>query len=222
MTSKRNVYLNMQTLAEARALLFAHFGDCLIRDSETVAVPEAVGRVLSAAVSARISSPHFHAAAMDGIAVRAEETFGASETRPVTLEIGANAFFVNTGHVLPPETNAVIMIEQVVMAADDRALIEKPAFPWQNVRKMGEDIVATELLFPRNHVVTPYCVGALLCGGVYAVGVRRRPRALIIPTGSELVDFSETPPEALLPGQVLETNSFVLGKLIEACGGVYT
>ncbi len=222
MASKRNVYLNMQTLAEARALLFAHFGDCLIRDSETVAVPEAVGRVLSAAVSARISSPHFHAAAMDGIAVRAEETFGASETRPVTLEIGANAFFVNTGHVLPPETNAVIMIEQVVMAADDRALIEKPAFPWQNVRKMGEDIVATELLFPRNHVVTPYCVGALLCGGVYAVGVRRRPRALIIPTGSELVDFSETPPEALLPGQVLETNSFVLGKLIEACGGVYT
>jgi putative molybdopterin biosynthesis protein len=222
MAFQRNVYLNMQTLAEARALLFAHFGDCLIRDSETVAVPEAVGRVLAGAVSARISSPHFHAAAMDGIAVRAEETFGASETRPVTLEIGADAFFVNTGHVLPPETNAVIMIEHVVMAAEDRAVIEKPAFPWQNVRKMGEDIVATELLFPRNHVVTPYCVGALLSGGVTAVAVRRRPRALIIPTGSELVDCLETPPEALLPGQVLETNSFVLGKLIEACGGVYT
>jgi len=222
MTSKRNVYLKMKTLAEARALLFDHFADCLIRDRETVAVPDAVGRVLAEAVSARLSSPHFHAAAMDGIAVRAEETFGASETRPVTLAIGANAFFVNTGHVLPPETNAVIMIEQVVMAAEDRAVIEKPAFPWQNVRKTGEDIVATELLFPRNHVVTPYCLGALLSGGVTTVALRRRPRALIIPTGSELVDCMQTPPEALLPGQVLETNSIVLGKLVEACGGVCT
>lgn len=222
MKSKRNVYLNMKTLAEARQLLFTHFDDLLIRESETVAVPDAVGRVLSEAVSARMSSPHFHAAAMDGIAVRAEETFGASETRAIELRIGENAFWVNTGHVLPPETNAVIMVEHVVMAGEDRAVIEKPAFPWQNVRKMGEDIVATELLFPRNHVVTPYCVGALLSGGVYAVAVRRKPRALIIPTGSELVDWSETPPDALLPGQVLETNSFVLGKLIEACGGVYT
>ena len=222
MTSKRNVYLKMKTLTEARALLLDHFGDCLIRERETVAVPEAVGRVLAEAVSARLSSPHFHAAAMDGIAVRAEQTFGASETRPVTLTIGADAFWVNTGHVLPPETNAVIMIEQVVMAAEDRAVVEKPAFPWQNVRKMGEDIVATELLFPRSHVVTPYCLGALLSGGVTAVAVRRRPRALIIPTGSELVDCLDTPPEALLPGQVLETNSIVLGKLIEACGGICT
>ena len=119
-TSERNVYLKMKTLAEARALLFDHFGDCLIRDRETVAVPDALGRVLAEAVSARLSSPHFHAAAMDGIAVRAEETFGASEIRPVTLAIGADAFLVNTGHVMPPETNAVIMIEQVVMAAADR------------------------------------------------------------------------------------------------------
>jgi putative molybdopterin biosynthesis protein len=83
---------------------------------------------------------------------------------------------------------------------------------------MGEDIVATELLFPQNHVVTPYCVGALLSGGVFTVSVRKKPKVLIIPTGSELVDWQMSDPMDLQPGQVLETNSFVLDKLVASCG----
>ena len=83
---------------------------------------------------------------------------------------------------------------------------------------MGEDIVATELLYPRGHTVTPYCLGALIAGGVYQVPVRRKPRVLIVPTGSELVDWRTTDPKDLKPGQVLESNAFVLEKIIQDCG----
>ena len=113
------------------------------------------------------------------------------------------------------------MIEHVQQLDQQTVRIEAPVFPWQNVRKMGEDIVATELLFTRNHQVTPYCVGALLAAGVFKVKVRRRPRVLIVPTGSELVDWSTDPECSLKPGQVLETNSWMLGKLVEATGGIF-
>ncbi len=220
MSHKRNVYLKMKTLKEAREILFEQFSAGLL-SSEMVSVPDAVGRVLAEPVAARLSSPNFHAAAMDGIAVKAKNTFGASEARPKELMIGEDAFYINTGHVMPENTNAVIMIEHINVPDESRVEIEAPAFPWQHVRKMGEDIVATELLFPQSHVITPYCVGALLSGGIFSVLVRKKPKVLIIPTGSELVDWRNTALEDIKPGQVLETNSFVLGKLIESCGGAY-
>jgi putative molybdopterin biosynthesis protein len=222
MNSKRNIYLKKKTLAEARQILLEHFPSPEILSSESVEVTDAVSRVLAEPVFAKISSPNFHAAAMDGVAVRAQDTFGASETRSKCLVVNKEAFFVNTGHVLPEGTNAVIMIEDVNIIDNDHLEIEGPAFPWQHVRKMGEDIVATELLFPQNHMITPYCVGALISGGVYSVNVKKRPEILIIPTGSELVDWRNISPEQLKPGQVLETNSFVLGKLAEACGAKFT
>jgi len=137
------------------------------------------------------------------------------------LTVGENAFFVNTGNMLPENTNAVIMVEYINVIDENRLEIEAPAYPWQNVRKMGEDIVATELLFPRNHVITPYCLGALLSGGIFSVLVKKKPKVLIIPTGSELVDWQNAVIEDIKPGQALETNSFVLGKLIESCGGSF-
>ena len=222
MESKRNVYLKMKTLPEARKILDEAFAVSDILGSETVAVPEAVGRVLAKPIHAKLSSPHFNAAAMDGLAVKAEITFGANESTPKTLKVGRDAFYVNTGHVMPVDTDAVIMIEQVHVLDEDQIQIDKPVFPWQNVRKVGEDIVATELLFPRNHLVTPICVGALLTGGVFSVPVKTKPKVLIIPTGSELVDWRATSMDDFKPGQVLETNSFVLGGLIEACGGSHT
>jgi molybdopterin molybdotransferase/putative molybdopterin biosynthesis protein len=221
MNPKRNIYLNMMTLEEAREILFKRFFMARAISKEMVSTPDAVGRVLAEPATAVISSPNFHLSAMDGIAVKAADTFGASETRPKKLIIGKNAFYVNTGHVMPGNTDTVIMIEYVHAIDQDRIEIEGPAFPWQNVRKVGEDIVATELLFPQYHVITPYCVGALLSGGIFKVPVLARPKALIIPTGSELVDWRETTVENLLPGQVIETNSFVLGKLIESCGGAF-
>jgi putative molybdopterin biosynthesis protein len=218
----RNVYLNMKTLAEAREILFKRFSHFPNRPSETLPVPDAVGRVISGPIAARLSSPNYHAAAMDGIAVKAEKTFGASETQPKKLEVGRDAIFLNTGHVMPQHTDAVIMIEHVHVLDDKQVQIEAPAFPWQNVRKMGEDIVATELLFPQKHRITPYCVGALLSGGIFEVDVLKKPHILIIPTGSELVGWHDPDFAELKPGQVLETNSYVLGTLIEACGATYT
>ena len=222
MNQNRNVYLKMKTLAEARQILDEAFAVSDILGSETVPVPEAVGRVLAKPIHAKLSSPHFNAAAMDGLAVKAEITFGANESTPKTLKVGQDVFYVNTGHVMPVDTDAVIMIEQVHVLDEDQIQIDKPVFPWQNVRKVGEDIVATELLFPRNHLVTPICVGALLTGGVFSVPVKTKPKVLIIPTGSELVDWRANSLDDFKPGQVLETNSFVLGGLIEACGGSHT
>ncbi|MBW1867121.1 MAG: molybdopterin biosynthesis protein [Deltaproteobacteria bacterium] len=217
----RNIYLKMKTLEEAREIMFKAFDLSGVPGVETVAVPDAVGRGLARPVDALFSSPGFHSAAMDGIAVTAEVTFGASEGNPKELVMGKDAFPINTGHVLPENTDTVIMIEYVNDVGDGRVEIEAPSFPWQNVRRMGEDIVATELLFPRSHVITPYCVGALLSGGIFTVEVIKKPKILIIPTGSELVDWENTDVPELAPGQVLESNSYVLGKLAEACGAEY-
>jgi len=225
MKSKRNIYLKMKSLTEAKAVLGTgfHLPDM---PEESINVVDAVGRILSRPVTAALSSPHFHSAAMDGIAVYAERTFGASESNPMELIVGETAFYINTGHVIPEGCNAVIMIEHVNAIDEKRIIIEAPAFPWQHVRKMGEDIVATELLFPQNHCVTPYCVGALLSGGVFSVHVIQKPKVLIIPTGSELIDwqseeFKEQGVNGLKAGQVLESNAYVLGKLVESCGGEF-
>ncbi|MGD8520010.1 MAG: molybdopterin biosynthesis protein [Desulfobacterales bacterium] len=221
MKKERTVYLKMKTLAEARQILLDSFSLTNVLQTEMVPVPESIGRVLAEPVSAKVSSPNFNAAAMDGVAVKAEITFGASQTTPKKLSINHDAFYVNTGHVMPADTDAVIMIEHVNVLGDGRVEIEAPVFPWQHVRKVGEDIVATELLFPQKHVITPYCLGALLAGGVFSVPVKSKPRALIIPTGSEIVDWRQINPKDLQPGQAFETNSYVLGKLVESCGGIF-
>ncbi|MEJ2096579.1 MAG: molybdopterin biosynthesis protein [Deltaproteobacteria bacterium] len=221
MKKKRNIYLKMKSLAEARDIIFSAFDQSKMLQQETIPVPDSVGRILAEPVYAKLSSPHFHAAAMDGIAVKAAATFGANESRPKRLIPEKEAFYVNTGHVLPEHTDAVIMIEQLNIREDGTIEIVAPAFPWQHVRKIGEDIVATELLFPQNHEITPYCLGALLSGGIFSVTVKRKPRILIIPTGSELVDWQEAARRNLAPGQVIETNSFVLGELAEKAGARY-
>jgi putative molybdopterin biosynthesis protein len=219
MAAKRTIYLKMHTLEDARTLVRERFCHAVTSAAERLPAVESVGRVLAEPVFAALSSPTFHAAAMDGIAVKAEATFGVSETQPRRMEVGKDAFFLNTGHVLPPDADAVIMIEKVRVIDDRHVEIDAPAFPWQHVRRIGEDIVATELLFPRNHRVTPYCLGALLSAGILEVVVRTAPRVLILPTGSELVDWRTADVSSLLPGQVLETNSAVLGKLVESLGG---
>ena len=219
MAAERNVYLKMKTLEEAREILFDSFPPSEILSHKIVPVPEAVGRVLSKPVTAKLCSPNYHAAAMDGMAVKAASTYGASESSPIELAVGKDAFPVNTGHVLPENTDAVIMIEHVQELDDHRIQIEAPAFPWQHVRKMGEDIVATELLFPQNHIVSPYCVGALLSGGIFKISVYEKPKVVIFPTGSELVSWKKLNIADLKPGRILETNSYVLSSLIETLGG---
>jgi len=220
MNTKRNVYLDMKSIEEAKKILFEQFKNNKTK-VETIDVVDAKERVLAKPAIAAISSPNFHAAAMDGIALDAKITFGANEDTPVTLVPGQNAFWVNTGHVMPEGTNSVIMIEHLNIIGEDNVEIEAPVFPWQHVRKMGEDIVATKLLFPRKHRINSYSLGALLSGGVFKVDVYAKPKVLIIPTGSELKQWHEVKPSELKPGDVLESNSLVLSGLCEDHDAVF-
>lgn len=189
--------------------------------SEAIPLSHALGRVTAAPVWARISAPHYHASAMDGYAVLADDTRGATETSPKQLRIGQQAFYVDTGDPLPPNTNAVIMIEHVqrLESADGPSIeILEPSPPWRYVRPMGEDMVATELVLPANHRLRPQDLGAIAGCGHNSVEVYRRPRVAIIPTGTELVQ----PDIDLKPGDIIEYNSLMLGAQAEEAGAVVT
>ena len=218
---KRRIYLNMKELHEAKSLLLERFGPGDLVGEEEILSRKSGGRVTSCPVFARFSSPGFHSAAMDGFAVVAEETFGARDDAPVSLRIGVDAISVNTGFPMPEGKNAVVMIEQCLIDSSRKnVLLRNPVFPWQNVRKVGEDIVATELVFPTNHLLAPYDIGALIASGNSTVKVWKRPVVRIIPTGSELFDLEKEPDVDLSTGRIPESNSAVLGAMAEACGAV--
>jgi len=216
---KRHVYLAMKGLEDAGALFSEVWQGKKTMDEE-IAVKDALGRVTSEPVFARISAPTYHSAAMDGIAVRAEETYGATEKTPKTLKIGSSAEWINTGQALPEGFNAVIMIEKVHQLDDVNLEIMSPAHPWQNIRKVGEDIVATQLLLPQSHVIRSYDMGALISAGVFSIKVRKRPKAVIIPTGTELVSHREiTDPGGIKKNQIIESNSIILSGLVREAHG---
>jgi len=215
---KRHVYLELKSLEEARRIFFSRFDPAGWLGTEVIPTEEALDRVTAAPVFARLSSPAYHAAAMDGIAVRAEDTYGASQDAPRTLGLGQSAFELNTGHPLPEGTNAVIMVEYVEPLADDQVRIEAAAYPWQHVRKVGEDIVATEMVIPQNTRLGPYELGAVVASGHGRIAVKKRPRVHVIPTGSELVSIRDTE-GASKPGQIVEYNSIMLQAMIRRAGG---
>ena len=240
---KRNIYLEDIALDEARRAFREALEDAGLwgpLPAEKISVSQANGRVTAEAVFARISSPHYHASAMDGYAVRARDTVGATETSPLQLQlveagtpveaVQRPAQAVNTGHPLPAWANAVIMIEHAppVTTEGGKKGVEIRAAvpPWHHVRPMGEDMVASELVLPANHKLRPVDLGALAGSGHRFVAVYRRPRVAIIPTGSELVSL-EAADEAqddnaspVAPGQIIEYNSLVLAAQVENWGGI--
>ncbi|MBI4709846.1 MAG: molybdopterin biosynthesis protein [Nitrospirae bacterium] len=210
-------------------------------DGETIQVIDSQGRVTAGAVFAKLSSPFYHSAAMDGYAVRFADTFGASDRTPKRLSIPAQAVPVNTGEPMPEGFNAVIMIEDVNVIKSQESgvrsqninppipplskggeggfieyieIIDAVA-PWQHVRTIGEDIVVTELILPENHRIRPVDVGAMLAGGFTEVTVRRKPKVAIIPTGSEIVE----PGAELKKGNIIEYNSRMLSGMVSEWGG---
>ena len=218
---KRQVYLSMKSLEEAKEIFFTRFDPGSRAGIEVVKTEESSGRVTAEPVFARRSAPSYHSSAMDGIAVRASQTYGTTERLPRTLELGRDAVWVNTGHPLPDPFDAVIMVEKVHQVDDDWIEIRSPAHPWQHVRKVGEDIIATQLLFPQNHQFRPYDVGALISGGVFSVKTWKKPRVAIIPTGSELVRHEEMKEdEVLKKGRIIEYNSLILEGLVRECNAI--
>lgn len=182
--------------------------------SETIPVFEASGRVTAEAVYAHICAPHYNASAMDGIALMANVTFGATETTPVRLD--ASQFIqVDTGDPMPEGTDAVVMIEDVVRDGDD-VLLYGAAVPWQHVRQVGEDVCAGDMILPSYTVITPAALGAMLAGGVMEVSVVKPPVVGIIPTGDEIVAPCTDPK----PGDIIEFNSTIFSGILSSWGAV--
>lgn len=182
-------------------------------ESETVAVQNACGRITAQAVYAHISAPHYAASAMDGIAVHAKDTFGATETTPVRLT-AAQYVVVDTGDPVPEGCDAVIMVEDIVREEDDTVTIYGAAAPWQHIRQIGEDICAGEMILASHMEVTPAAIGAMIAGGVMRVDVIRKPVIGIIPTGDEIVAPCADPK----PGDILEFNSSIFSAMVEGWG----
>ncbi len=216
---KRKIYLHMKPLQEAQEIFFNCLDYGRMLEKERVSTPEGLGRILAEPVFACFSSPNFHAAAMDGIALRAEDTFGTTVDQPRQFRISQEAFWINTGHPLPEKTNAVVMVEQIQQIEENLIELQAPAYPWQYVRKMGEDLVATELLLPQGHRISAYDLGALVAGGVFELWVVQRPKVVMIPTGSELVEWEELAGRPLPPGKVPEYNTLILSGLVTESGG---
>jgi molybdenum cofactor synthesis domain-containing protein len=219
MTSRRQTYRNLKPLNEAKEIFFSRFKSFLL-EPETVPVRQALGRLLVEPVKAVRSVPAYNAAAVDGMAVRAAATFSAFPETPVVLTSGVNAIQVNTGDPLPDGADAVVMIEKVELT-DDRCEIRESVYPWQNVRKMGEDIIKGEILLPAYHRIRAFDQGALLAAGISTVQVYRKPRVLIIPTGDEIVPPEEAQ-DPIQPGIILEVNGQVLASMIAECGAEST
>jgi len=178
----RKRYLKKTPLNEAREV-FLSTVDPRLLGAEEIAVEDALDRITAEPIFAKISSPHYHASAMDGICVRAEDTFDATEFVGKKLKLtnsdspGLAVFkYVDTGNALPPWANAVIMIEKVHQLDDETVEIFDSAAPWNHVRLVGEDVVATELLLARSHRLRPYDLGALLAAGHTSVPVKAKPK----------------------------------------------
>lgn len=204
-------YLSLVSLEEALDTLSTAFPP--VRVIEDVPVEDSAGRVTAEPVFTRFSVPEVHLSAMDGIAVRSADTAGASEYNPVTLE---SVKRVNTGNVVPPEFDAVVMIEDV-WEENGRYTIQKAVPPWQHVRPAGEDIAESEMVIPSMHLIRPHEVGPLATYGITQVPVITL-RAGLIPTGSELVPPGIRPG----PGQVVESNTMMAAAWLRAFGATCT
>jgi len=199
--------------------------------TETVATVEALGRVTAAAITAKEPLPAFPRSTMDGYAVRARDTYGASQSLPAYLvvvgeapmgrapgfSIGpGQAALVHTGGMLPDGADAVVMLEVTQAARHNEIEVLKAVAPGENAMRMGDDIAAGAAVLPAGHWLRPQDIGALSALGVQNVDVARRPRVALLATGDELV-----PPEATPgPGQVRDVNSFSLAGQITHAGGL--
>jgi len=236
---KRNIYLNKLSLKEAHdkfnKVLYKNKLNLPI-EGELIFAVDSLTRVTAEPVFAKISSPYFQSAAMDGVVVKAEITFGASESTPVKLKKNLDFYYINTGNIIPQGFNAVIKIEDInivnkVISQNenqkrsffkkaDRGISEEieiysAAFPGQHIRNIGEDIVANQLILSVNHKIRPVDIGGLLAGGIDKLLVRKKPRIGIIPTGDELIE----PGEKIFPGKIIEYNSKVIKNMISEWGG---
>jgi len=233
-----SVYLRDIPLSEAQNRFQSELeiaGLWQVLAKESIPLDEnALDRVLAEPAWAKISSPHYHASAMDGYAVKASDTTGAQPFNPITLQIRQKlesqeqfeSCYLDTGESLPMGFDAVIPIENVEtldkygrinssIPKTKAIRIRAGVTPWSHVRSLGEDIIQTQLVLPAGQVLRPADLGAIAAAGHDSVSVAVKPRVAILPTGNELVQLGSD----LKAGDILEFNSIMLAAQILSWGG---
>ena len=198
--------------------------------TEEIPSVRARARVLADELRSAVDLPHFHRAAMDGYAVIAKDTFGASQSLPAYLKLAGivemgkeaaqpltpgTAMRISTGGMMPPNADSVVMVEYTDETDAGLVEIHRGVSPWQNVIQIGDDIKKGELVFPRGRRLRAHDLGALTGVGIASIPVFKKPRIALISTGDEIVDVESEP----RPGQVRNINQHSLAGLIEECGG---
>lgn len=198
--------------------------------TERLSTVQARARVLAEDLYSSVDLPHFHRAAMDGYAVLSKDTFGASQSLPAYLKLAGvvemgkpatqllesgKAMRISTGGMMPPGSDAVVMVEYTDETDGGLVEIHRSVSPWQNVIQIGDDIKKGDPVFQRGRRLRAHDLGALTGIGISSVLVYLRPRIGLISTGDEIVDVDSDP----LPGQVRNINQHSLAGLIEECGG---
>jgi len=222
-------FLTVLPAAEALAQLFAHIPATAI--AETIPLNQALQRITATAIHSPEDLPPLPRATMDGYAVRAQATFGASQTLPAYLTLAGEvpmgrapdfelqltqAALIHTGGVIPKGADAVVQMEVTQQSHTHEIEILKAVAPGENVLQPGDDIAANQVLFPTGHVLRPQDLGGLAGLGLTQVSVARKPRFALLATGDEVIDPATSP----TPGQVRDINSYTVAGQIERAGGI--
>jgi putative molybdopterin biosynthesis protein len=209
---ERNIYLNNVSVEEAKEKWYKNFE--LSTDIETIDIRDAVGRIVAKKLVAINSTPHYHASAVDGIAVKSQNTQGASDINPKQLTINKDFEYVDTGDQVKDGYNAVIMIEDLNEVEEGIVEIEKAITPWANVRNIGESLVKGQLILSKFQEINSYAIGQVLETGLIKVEVFKKPLVEFIPTGTELLEAGSK----LEAGKLIEYNSHILSSLAKTWG----
>jgi len=213
---KRNLYLSTTPVEDALNIYMEAIKKVLNIRYERIQVVDALHRVTKEAVYAKYCSPLFNASAMDGIAVIAERTYGATEVNPVELTEGEDYVVVDTGDPIRHPFNAVIMAEDLMETENKKVRILSSVNPWQDIRPIGEDIVAGEMILPSAHKIRPIDIAVLLSAGIQELEVVKRAEVAIFPTGTEIIEPTAIPEE----GDIIESNSRMFENMVTVEGGV--
>jgi molybdopterin molybdotransferase len=213
---------------EARTTLYENLP--ILVQTETIATENGIGRVTAAPLRSPMALPAFPRSTVDGYAVQANDTLGASESLPAYLTVAGEvmmgqaatvavgpgqAAIVHTGGMIPPGADSVVMVERTQKLSDQDIEVLRPVAVGENIITVGEDILKEEEILPAGHLLRPQDIGGLLAVGLTEITVARRPRVALIATGDEVIP----PSQPLGPGQVRDINSYTLSGLVQRAGG---
>ena len=226
-------FFDLRTVPQARETLLSALRKLPSKPlgTEDLDLLSALGRVLASDIVSPEDIPPHPRSTVDGYAVAAKDTFGASETLPAILEVieevpmgeiprmavlPGKTSRISTGGVLPEGADACVMVEYTELLDDSTVLVQKPVSPGENVIQAGEDVRHGEVLLEAGRVLSPYDLGALAAIGMSSVPVLRKPRVAVVSTGDEIVP-PERRPE---PGQIRDINTYSLSASLATMGAV--